>query len=182
MMEYYIYKHKNGIGFTKVSKDHLDMLLNLKTESWRTTHRISFLSMETQQKWYDSLMTEDIHCPKNLILIATCEVDVHQDDVGVFKLLNIDWYNRKADAAWDIFARFRGKKLGSRLVEAGVGFAKEALNLRKLNAEILENNPASLKCAERAGFVEEGVKREEVFRDGKYLDSLMLGCFISQER
>lgn len=170
-----IYQHANGIHFCKVSKDDLQNLLDLKNESWQTTHNISLLNMDNQLSWFESLCKEDIHTPRNLVLIANFEFIA----VGVFKLSRIDWYSRKADIAWDVFLQYREKGFGKKIAEAGAYFAKDVLGLRKLNAEILENNPASMKCALAAGFEQEGVKKEEVYRQGKFLNSHVMGLLTS---
>lgn len=179
MIRYNLYRHANGISFDKVTKEDLSSLLELKNESWETTHNISLLNIENQLAWYEAICKEDIHTPKNLILMASAET-TSVVKVGVFKLFHIDWYNMKADAAWDVFAEFRNHGLGKKVSQAGVDFAKDVLGLRKLNAEILENNPASMKCALAAGFEQEGVKKEEVLRQGKFLNSHVMGLFTSR--
>jgi RimJ/RimL family protein N-acetyltransferase len=49
-----------------------------------------------------------------------------------------------------------------------------------LNCEILEHNEASIKCAKAAGFRQEGVKRESVFKDQKYYDSFCYGLLVHE--
>lgn len=166
----------NEYRLRKVSEDDLKQLLDLKNESWFDTHQVSILNREDQDRWFKSLDSHP-HSPRNLVLIF--EYKDHQN-IGVFKFSNIDWVNRTADVAWDIFSAFRRQGHGKSLVKAGCAFGFQILNLRRLNAEILETNIPSMKCAQEAGFIREGTKREAVHKMGKYIDSHMFGLLVSQ--
>lgn len=100
--------------------------------------------------------------------------------VGDFRVMNIDPISRCADVAWDVFSRFRGLGIGYQLVKEGAALCWEKLNLRRLNTEILATNEASSKCAESAGFIKEGVKKEAVFKVNRYIDSTCYGLINSE--
>lgn len=167
-----------GVRFRKLGRLDLTALMELKNESWEDRHAVHFLNMDDQGRWFDSL-DQNTLTPSTLILMAMTEDQVgHDAAFGVFKLSAIDWQNRKASAGWDVFAPFRKKGLGKRLVAAGVQFAKEVLNLHRLRADILITNVASRKCALEAGFVKEGVEREAVLRKGTFIDSEIYGVIL----
>lgn len=168
-----MFEHK-GVILEKIKKEHLLELLELKEESWMTTHNITIANMDDQIRWYESL-DKDVHCPKNLVLIGGNQ----EVDYGVYKISNINWISRTGMVAWDVFRRFRGNGFGKKLVEAGASFAFNVLELRRIECEILETNIASQKCAESAGFVKEGVKRQSIVRMGNSIDSWLYGCLIS---
>ena len=162
-----MYKHKNGITLKKIDKSDLFSLELLKNESWFGTHNISFVNTTDQEKWFNSLDSS-----KSLILKA-----YNKDDeiVGFYKINNIDWINRKYDSAHDIISNHRGKGYSKPVLEAGVDFGFEVLNMNRIDTEVLENNIASLKSAIWVGFVKEGVKRKCIHKCGEYLDSIFLG-------
>lgn len=167
----------NDIKFRKLRREDLDSLRQLKEESWFGTHTVTFVNNEDQNRWFDSL-DSNVGNPKNLMLFAT-NGGFH---IGIYKISSIEWVNRTADVAWDVFEGQRGKGFGKKLVAAGVQFCFQMLNLRRLNAEILETNIASQKCAKAAGFVQEGVKREAVHSrkaEDRYVDSFVYGCLRS---
>jgi RimJ/RimL family protein N-acetyltransferase len=164
------------VTLKKLRSADLPLLLELKAESWRTTHHTSILNEEDQNRWFDSLDTHPTS-PRNLVMVG-CLKDQR---IGIFKLSPIDWQNRSAEVGWDLFAPFRGKGLGKPLVLAGTMFAFRELSLHRISCEILSNNDASIKCALAAGFSYEGKKREAVLRFGNYLDSLIYGQ-LSYER
>lgn len=169
-----LYKN-NHVSFRKADKQDAKNLLALKNDSHASRHSVTLANLTSQEKWIESI-SHETHCPRNVLLIASFEDDTnHIYDFGVFKLFNIDWQSRRAEAGWDIFEEFRGKGKGKKLVEAGVDFAFNIMNLRRLDAQILVTNEKSLKCAKHAGFQVEGCQKEAIFKNNQYIDSLMLG-------
>ena len=177
-MSNYLYEN-NGVVFRKLMKEDLNRLLCLKNESWSNTHKVTITNMDDQYKWYESLLKESVNYPNNLVLIAAIKLDKGGEPLtptfGMYKILNINWVNRTANVGWDVFKVCRGKGYGKKMVAAGASFCFDVLNLRRLNAEILADNTASIKCAEAAGFTLEGTKMQEVHRCGKYIDSHVYG-------
>lgn len=178
-----MYEHRE-IVLRKLERHHLWKLKTLKEESWMTTHQASMVNHDNQCRWYDSLVAENVNMPRNVVLqaekVQKSPQDHHGWTFGIFKINNIDYVNRTADCGWDVFSEFRGQKLGKQLVVAGVAFCFDILSLRRLNAEILDGNIASMKCAEAAGFVVEGVKRQAVHKLGNYVDSTVMGMLLSE--
>jgi RimJ/RimL family protein N-acetyltransferase len=95
--------------------------------------------------------------------------------VGLYKIQNIDWINRKYDSAHDIFEEYRGKGFSKPVLECGIDLGFEVLNMNRIDGEILENNVASIKSAEYAGFKHEGVRRKSIHKCGEYLNSIHIG-------
>ena len=162
-----MYIHKNGIRLVKISKEDLPLLRDLKNESWFGTHNISFVNLTDQEKWFETLNPQ-----KTLILKA---INSSEEIVGLYKIQNIDWVNRKYDSAHDIFEQHRGRGYSKPVLEAGVDFGFEVLNMNRIDTEVLENNLASLKSAIWVGYVKEGLKRKCIHKCGEYLDSIVLG-------
>jgi RimJ/RimL family protein N-acetyltransferase len=162
-----MYKHKNGITLTKIEHEDLQILKDLKNESWFGTHNIAFVNSEDQERWFSSLDSS-----KSLILKA---INNHGDMVGLYKIQNIDWVNRRYDSAHDVLSDHRGKGYSKPVLEAGVDFGFEVLNMNRIDTEVLENNIASLKSALWVGFEQEGIKKKCIHKCGQYLDSIFLG-------
>jgi len=163
-----MYKHKNGITLVKLEREDLPILKRLKNESWFGTHTINFVNDDDQTRWFNSLDNN-----KSLILIVIHTIT--NQKIGLYKIQNIDWINRKYDSAHDIFENFRGKGLSKILLEAGVDFGFEILNMNRIDTEVLENNIASYKSAIHVGFIQEGIKRKCIHKCGQYLNSNVLG-------
>lgn len=161
-----MYIHKNGISLVKLSKSELPLLRDLKNESWFGTHNINFVNDTDQNNWFNNLNPH-----KQLVLIAKS----NGDSVGLFKIDNIDWINRKCSEGHDTFKEHRGNGYGKLILEAGIDFVFEVLNMNRVEAEVLENNIASQKCCDYIGYPQEGVKKNAIHKCGEYLDSIMYG-------
>ena len=168
-----MYRHKNGITLKKLEFSDLEILKDLKNESWFGTHNVSFVNQLDQEKWFESLNPN-----KTLVLIA---IDSKTNDkVGLYKIQDIDWINRKYDSAHDIFEKYRGKGFSKPVLESGIDFGFEILNMNRIDTEVLENNIASLKSALWVGFIQEGIKRKCIYKCNNYLDSICLGILKSE--
>ena len=165
-----MYKHKNGITLKKLEKSDLVDLKNLKNESWFGTHNVVFVNDQDQERWFSNLNSNSA-----MFLIA---YNTQGEKVGLYKIQNIDWINRKYDSAHDVFESQRGKGYSKPVLEAGVDFGFEVLNMNRIDTEVLENNLASYRSALYVGFVQEGVKRKCIHKCGSYLDSNFLGILV----
>jgi ribosomal-protein-alanine N-acetyltransferase len=163
-----MYIHKNGLSLIKVSKKDLSLLKDLKNESWFGTHNIYFVNDTDQENWFNNLNPS-----KQLVLIAVNTQT--QEQVGLFKIDNIDWINRKCSEGHDTFKNQRGKGYGKLILEAGIDFVFEVLNMNRVEAEVLENNIASQKCCSYIEYPQEGRRKKAIHKCGEYLDSIIYG-------
>ncbi|HUZ00897.1 MAG TPA: GNAT family protein [Thermomicrobiaceae bacterium] len=95
--------------------------------------------------------------------------------IGAAHLADIDPWARYAEFGMFIGAGDeRGHGIGLEIVRLGVGFAFRELNLHKVWITIDADNRPSLRCFEKAGFHQDGVLRDHVFKDGRYVDRKLL--------
>lgn len=169
-----MYTHKSGVRLRKIERTDLKALLELKQESWWGTHNATFANMDDQQRWYDSL-----GCG-TLVVIAERKLDVVHDDwqtaVGVGIYSDIDWIGRSLRISGSIYKQHRKDDIVKSAFAAGLDYAFEILNMRRVEAEVLETNvPAQRLEIDYLGFKVEGRKRKAVCKCGGYYDSIMLG-------
>ncbi len=69
---------------------------------------------------------------------------------------------------------WQGRGVGKALMEAGVDLADNWLNLTRLELEVYSDNEPAIRLYERFGFEREGVMRQHAFRNGEYVDSIMM--------
>ncbi len=95
---------------------------------------------------------------------------------GVISLDNIDFLNRKADISILIGERrFLGKGLGTEAITLLLGHAFGKLSLHKVGLGVLSGHTAAIRSYEKAGFVIEGILKDEILLDGKYHDVTRMG-------
>jgi putative acetyltransferase len=69
---------------------------------------------------------------------------------------------------------WQGKGVGASLMKACLNMADNWLNLHRLELEVYADNEAAIRLYEKCGFEREGLMREHAFRDGVYVDSIMM--------
>ncbi len=95
--------------------------------------------------------------------------------VGAAELLNIRWYNHKAELRIWLVPQARGKGLAVNAVKMLMDLAFNMLNFHRLEAEVYAFNTKAIRLMERLGFKKEGMLREAKFFNGTYHDILRFG-------
>lgn len=127
------------------------------------------LSQLAHEKWIEEHYKDD-----NLRLIIE-RLDSHEA-VGVAMLTDIDWKNRKASYGIKIADKEnRHQGLGIDTTMAFMRYAFDELQLNRLDSCCLEDNVLSKKMHMKCGWVEEGVRRNYIYKQGKYKDLIELG-------
>jgi len=72
----------------------------------------------------------------------------------------------------------QGRGLGRALVQAALDAARER-GARKVTLRVLGPNTAARALYESCGFVVEGVRRDEFFLDGRYVDDVLMARHLS---
>jgi len=118
---------------------------------------------ENQKKYYSYLQSSNADV---VMAIVDEETNKHLGNVGLHK---IDWVHRSAELGIVIGEKeFYGKKYGKQAWKLITEYGFNILNLHRIYALIMEENIASIKCAEAAGFVCEGKIRDYFYKNGVY--------------
>lgn len=73
---------------------------------------------------------------------------------------------------------WRGKGIGRALMERVIEWARASEAITRLELEVLVRNAAAIRLYERLGFEREGVVRSALWRNGEYLDELVMGLLL----
>jgi [ribosomal protein S5]-alanine N-acetyltransferase len=92
---------------------------------------------------------------------------------GIGVHIGEDVHRHVASIGYWLGEEFWGQGVMSEVVPAFVNYCFATLPLHRIYAEAYENNPASARILEKAGFVLEGRLRKNVIKDGQILDSLL---------
>jgi RimJ/RimL family protein N-acetyltransferase len=82
-----------------------------------------------------------------------------------------------AQLGMSVLSPHRGRGIGSRLLDTAIAWA-ECRSIRRLELEVLSNNPAARRLYERKGFVVEGSRRGAVEVDGSFVDAILMARVI----
>ena len=101
--------------------------------------------------------------------------------IGHVGLYNIDHRVRKAEFAICIGDKARwGKGLGVQIGAAVLEFAFRELNLHKVYLFVVDFNGSAIRLYEKLGFKVDGRVRADQFREGKYVDSLIMSILAEE--
>lgn len=96
--------------------------------------------------------------------------------IGRCGFIRVDWKNRVAEVGILIGeAEYRGKGYGSDALRVLIRIAFEEMNLHKLKLSVFAFNQQAIGCYEKCGFVREGLLKDELWREGRYHDVVVLG-------
>ncbi|OBU07384.1 GNAT family N-acetyltransferase [Morganella psychrotolerans] len=77
---------------------------------------------------------------------------------------------------------YRGQGIGSTLMQAMIDYCDNWLDIRRIELEVFANNPDGMALYEKFGFQREGIARDYAFRDGRYVDAIIMSRISNQAR
>ena len=102
------------------------------------------------------------------------------DKIGYFRLTNFSDSSKSVYVGADISPEFTGEGLGYKSYLEFIPFLFEKYNLNKINLEVLSTNERAIHLYKKLGFQVEGTKREEVLKNGRWVDSIMMSILHSE--
>jgi len=73
-----------------------------------------------------------------------------------------------------------GKGLGKRITYAVINYGFSELNLHRVYLTVLKTNERAISLYEKLGFKIEGIHRDEQFRNGCYIDTIVMGILENE--
>lgn len=95
--------------------------------------------------------------------------------VGSAGLYQINWISRASEYRIIIGdKRFWKKGYGTKIAELLFRYGFEKLNLNKIWLGVNSENSAAVRSYEKAGFIKEGILRQEIFRNNRFYDAIRM--------
>lgn len=130
-----------------------------------------FINEDVDADWYSGYMRSRSSCVRCAIVDSENESEI----LGLVSLVSINNVNRSGELHIMIGgADNRGKGMGTFAVRSMIEHAFYNLNLRRIELGVLETNKAAKALYEKCGFVLEGTKRQYCYKNGSYVDMLMM--------
>jgi RimJ/RimL family protein N-acetyltransferase len=103
--------------------------------------------------------------------------------IGVLVLRNIDPVHRGAELHITVGEpAFRGKGYGAEAIRLAVAFAFDRLGLHKVVSTPFAHNLPMLRCLKKCGFEQEGLLRDALCVNGRFIDVAVMGILNPRER
>lgn len=99
---------------------------------------------------------------------------LEDERIGYFRLSNYSDVNQNIYVGADISPKFKGKGLGKLAYEKFIPFLFEKYNLNKITLEVLSTNVIAINLYKKLGFIQEGIKRQEVLKKNQWVDSIIM--------
>jgi len=130
------------------------------------------LSRHEEEKWFETTMAKPTTEHPFVMEINDRESWNPIGDCGFFE---IDWLNRFGEIGIFIGEKqYWNQGYGSEAVRMLLKHGFDTLNLNRIFLRVFEDNPRAIRAYEKVGFVHEGRLRKAKYRDGQYLDILLM--------
>ena len=133
----------------------------------RTLSIRSPMSIALEEQWFERTVANQ---GKDGYHFVACLIE---DDrpIGTVGLFELDLLNGSAGLGISIGAAAdRGRGHGTAMLRALLGFAFGQLPLERVWLDVYDFNPGARRVYQRVGFVDEGVSRHAIFREGRHRD------------
>jgi ribosomal-protein-alanine N-acetyltransferase len=139
------------------------------------SHAIFPNTEQKMRSYFESLKDQQ----RNIVLaIIDGRTDKH---IGNISLQNINWISRNAEFAILLGDReFWGKGYGEEAAMLIIDYGFKRLNLHRIYCGTIAGNKGMIKLAAKLKMKEEGIRREAIYKNGKYRDVYEYGV-LSEE-
>ncbi|WP_042272301.1 GNAT family N-acetyltransferase [[Clostridium] dakarense] len=98
--------------------------------------------------------------------------------IGGCGINSVDWLTRVAVVGIMIGDKdYWGKGYGTDAMKVLIDFIFNDMNINKIRLSVFSFNERAIKSYEKCGFEVEGVLKNEIFKDGKYYDEIIMSKF-----
>jgi diamine N-acetyltransferase len=147
----------------------VDMRNNPKILNSLFSYRM--ITVQEHLNWYKNNLNND-----NRIDLMICKKDDNMP-VGTVNLANIDYKNQKAEFGIMISESFWNKGYAYESSQRFIDYSFDEFNLNKIYLEVLKENKTAINLYEKLGFIEAGILKEDIFKNGKFKDVLIMSLF-----
>lgn len=102
--------------------------------------------------------------------------------LGLIRMDEYDSQNRSIRVGADIALDWRGQGMGKAVYTAIKKYCFDYLNVHRVWLAVLETNAHAIRLYEGQGFKHEGRYRQAVFRNGHYVDYLLMSILVDEYR
>lgn len=101
-------------------------------------------------------------------------IEFDGEKIGYFRLSNHSTENKNIYIGADISLEYKGCGYGKASYKKFIPFLFKEYDLNKISLEVLATNTVAISLYEKLGFKTEGIKRQEVKKGDKWVDSIVM--------
>jgi RimJ/RimL family protein N-acetyltransferase len=158
------------ITFRKLQENDLEFLCNVRNlYSEEFLHDSRKFTIQQTISWFKETN------PDFYAILVDGEI------AGYFRLSNYSQTNRNIYIGADLHPYFCGKGIGYCAYKKFIDYIFKKYSLHKISLEVLKTNKRAISLYQKLGFITEGEKRDEVFKNGKFVDSIIMSMIINEK-
>jgi len=132
------------------------------------------LTYEQEQKWYEEMCSDDTKINFSIDLNETDEL------IGMCGF-NINRIYKCAHLGIIIGEKkYWNKGYGTECLKLLINHIFSNYEFERIELDVFEYNLMAIRCYEKVGFVKEGIKRNAIFKKGKYQNIVMMSILRSE--
>ena len=160
-----------------IDESDLDFITDIRQdpEVQSNVGTLLFTNKEKQKQWFSNLCKDESRM--YLILESTQMFENKKDatvKIGYVRMTDIDHKNKSVCVGGDIEYCYRGRKYGKEMYKLIFDLCFNQLGMNRVWLLVLETNERAKHLYERMGFKEEGRQRKAIYKNGKYIDYIMM--------
>jgi len=165
----------DGVRIRPAEYSDLGMMCGLRAHPsvWMNLGNIEMVGRAQQEKWFKQMLSD----PRTRYYILYSRAI---DFIGIVRTDEIDYTNRSIRVGGDIMPEHQGRGYGTRMFELLKKYCFDYLNMNRMWLLVLETNLAAIGLYRKVGFVEEGRQRRAIYRDGDYIDYIMMSLLAGE--
>jgi UDP-4-amino-4,6-dideoxy-N-acetyl-beta-L-altrosamine N-acetyltransferase len=135
------------------------------------------LTRQTEEQFIDRVNNSEHEL---VMMIVRIDVDM---PIGTTGFHQINFKNRNAMFGISIGDKeVWGQGFGTEAMFLMLQYAFDTLNLHRVGLQVFEYNERAIRVYEKLGFRQEGVLRQEHYREGRYWDTMFMGLLREEWR
>ena len=162
------------VKLAPLKREYIEKFLEWLNDSEITQYLMRYrpLTRDMEEEWFNNLKTEENTIIFSILLTENKDKDLLIGNCGI---QDINWKDRTAVCGVFIGdKKNQGKGYGTEALRLLVKYGFNTLNLNRIELNVDDFNIRAIKCYKKVGFVEEGRKRQAVFKNGQYNDVIYM--------
>lgn len=129
-------------------------------------------SLVEEEAWFSAMLSRPA---EEHPLVIEVKHEGRWQAIGNCGIHNIDWRSRSASVGILIGEKkWWNKGVGTNAMRLLLDHGFGTLNLNRIWLRVYEDNPRAIRSYEKVGFVNEGREREGHYKEGRYIDVLVM--------
>lgn len=95
--------------------------------------------------------------------------------IGFITYKESGYCNRAYSIGITIGSKYWGRKYGQDAIKTLLEYLFEEQNAIRVELEVIKSNLRAISCYKRCGFVEEEIRKNKVYIEGRYVDTIIMG-------